>query len=130
MFAVLEFNDPLCEEVYKCVIVPAVHDAGLQARRGDDGVGGRGVVDEIYEHIRGAAAVIGDLTRNNPNVYYEVGWADAHHPGGVILIYGGPDVEALPFDVRHRRIRRYRGAERQQLHATLVSDITKSRSTG
>ena len=57
------------------------------------------IMDQVWQGIRGADAVVADITGKNPNVFYEIGLAHALGKE-VILISQEPEA---PFDVRSSR---------------------------
>lgn len=57
------------------------------------------MIADVQRQIRESRVVIAEITPVNPNVYYEVGFADAISKP-VILIADGGKLEQLPFDVR------------------------------
>ena len=62
------------------------------------------IIEQIWQQLRAAEAVVADLTRSNPNVYYEVGLA---HALGKQIIFITQDRDPLPFDVSTSRCVRY-----------------------
>lgn len=62
------------------------------------------IIEQIWQQLRGAEAVVADLTCSNPNVYYEVGLA---HALGKQIIFITQDDDKLPFDVSTSRCIRY-----------------------
>ncbi len=63
--------DPMCDEV----LVPAITDAGLIARRVDRHNTGDLLKSEIVQFIERAQIIVADLTNERPNCYLEVGYA-------------------------------------------------------
>lgn len=60
----------------------------------------------IEKKIEGAAICLADITENNPNVWYELGYAIASRKL-VCLVCSSQRADAFPFDIRHRHIIRY-----------------------
>jgi hypothetical protein len=88
-------------ERYQLIYRPAIIDAGYTPFRGDESQRAGPVVPEIQEQLRGAAAILADLTDNNFNVAYEIGFA---HALGKPVILVAPQDQIVPFDVRGERI--------------------------
>jgi len=63
------------------------------------------IIEQIWQQLRGAEAVVADLSCSNPNVYYEVGLA---HALGKQIIFITQDDDQLPFDVSTSRCIRYK----------------------
>jgi nucleoside 2-deoxyribosyltransferase len=82
------------------VLKPAAAAAGLDARRADDEPNAEVVIEDIEERIRQAKACIADISTDNPNVAYELGYALAMKKKVVLIGRKGTE---LPFNFRHRR---------------------------
>jgi nucleoside 2-deoxyribosyltransferase len=54
----------------------------------------------FYRQIELADIVIADMTGQNPNVFYEVGYA---HAKGKLCILLTSDAADIPFDLKHQR---------------------------
>lgn len=59
------------------------------------------VVVKLYEKLAESEFIIADITGNNPNVFYEMGYADALEKTVIILKHQSSEA---PFDVRVRRL--------------------------
>lgn len=91
--------DRLCDQV----LAPALkrHEPQLELVRGDRMQEAGPITVQLIEAITDARLIVADLVEPNPNVYYELGIAEAFHKP-VIRIAGAAS-EALPFDVRDMR---------------------------
>lgn len=98
-FVVMQFDPPEYEELFNEVIVPVCDNMGLEAFRASQTYYPGLVIADIQRQIRESRVVIAEITPVNPNVYYEVGYADAIGKP-VILIADGAKLDQLPFDVR------------------------------
>lgn len=87
-----EFN-----ALYEEVIKPTCESFGLDVERADDSYNSGLIIEEISKSIREASVVIADVTPNNPNVFYEVGYA--HGIGKPTILLSDRQREKLPFDV-------------------------------
>jgi nucleoside 2-deoxyribosyltransferase len=92
-FVVMPFQRKL-ENVYK-KIARALTEEGWKVHRGDEIVQPRRITDAILEGILTSDLVVADLTGNNPNVFYELGFADAIGRNVIMLT----QEERMPFDV-------------------------------
>lgn len=82
----------------------AAVQAGVRLRRADSIFKGGVIIDQVREAIAGADVIIAVCTGKNPNVFYELGLAEAmgHTP---ILV--APNARHLPFDKAHCRCHMY-----------------------
>jgi len=92
---------------YHDVLVPAVKDAGLEPYRVDQDPSVTVPIDDIEKGIRESEICLADITTNNPNIWYEVGYAMANSKP-IVLICFDPRTEPYPFDIRHRHIISYK----------------------
>jgi hypothetical protein len=97
VFIVMPFAEEL-EDAYIYGIRKAVHHVGLQCKRADEIEHGGSIIDEIIEQIKKCRLIIAEVTHHNPNVYYEVGWAQALKKDTILIAKEGAE---LPFDIRH-----------------------------
>jgi nucleoside 2-deoxyribosyltransferase len=77
---------------------------------------------QIEEGIRTAQACVADISKDNPNVWFELGLAIASGKPVVLIAQDDP-ARKFPFDVQHRHIIRYR-TESTRDFANLATDIT------
>ena len=114
-------NDKRYEEVYK----PALEEAEVEPYRVDRDPTVTVPIESIEKRIRESDICLADITTNNPNVWYELGFAFAvGRP--VVMTCGEARVERLPFDVRHRVVIKYATAspsDFEQLHAEVVKRV-------
>lgn len=92
---------------YRDVFVPAIIDAGLEAYRVDEDPSTTVPIDDIEKGIRDAEVCLADITTNNPNIWYEVGFAFANGKA-VVMVCLDPRPDPFPFDIRHRTIIPYK----------------------
>lgn len=95
-FVVMQFTDEF-NALYQEVISPVCKSFGLKAVRADDIYNNGLIIEDIARSIREATVVIADITPNNPNVYYEVGYA--HGIAKPTILLSERKRDALPFDV-------------------------------
>jgi nucleoside 2-deoxyribosyltransferase len=88
---------------YKDVLLPAIKDAGLEAYRVDEDRASSIPIDDIENNIRTSEICLADITPDNPNIWYEVGFAFANDKP-VVMICAKPRPTKAPFDVQHRHI--------------------------
>jgi hypothetical protein len=88
---------------YHDVLGPAIEGAGLVPYRVDEDPGTTVLIDNIEKGIRESEICLADITTNNPNIWYEVGFALANGKP-IVLICADPRPDPFPFDIRHRHI--------------------------
>jgi hypothetical protein len=98
-------DDGEYDKRYDDIIVPAVRSAGLVPYRVDRDPSIEDLMKKVEQGIRDAAAVLADISLDNPNVWFEVGFAQACSKPTVLIC--AKDREHFPFDVGHRPITRY-----------------------
>jgi hypothetical protein len=98
-FVIMPFN-PLFKLQYDRVIRPSIDESGLRCVRGDEIYSKPRIVDDIWKSLRASRLVIAELTGKNPNVFYEVGLAQAIGKPVIILTRDENDV---PFDLKSLR---------------------------
>ena len=117
-FIIQPFDKGPFDKRFDDIIEPAIHDAGLTAYRVDRDPGVVVLIDEIEKGISNSVAVVADITIDNPNIWYEVGYARAADKPLVMIC--SIQRERFPFDIQHRNIIRY--------STDSYSDFTKMKS--
>lgn len=95
-FVVMQFSDPF-NALYNDVIRPTCEAFGFDVVRADDIYNAGLIIEDISRSIREASVVIADITPDNPNVFYEVGYA--HAIGKTTILLSDRRRDKLPFDV-------------------------------
>ena len=88
------------DEVLEHVIEPACKEQGLEVRRSDKDPTPGQITTQILRNLIDATVVVADLTGRNPNVYFELGVAQAFAKRIVLVV---KDAGELPFDVKNER---------------------------
>lgn len=123
-----EFND-----VWKGGIQGACRELGLTAVRADMINRSSNITDDIVQSIKDCHVAIADVTENNPNVMFELGYAVARDKPNIIISQSS---DYLPFDIRHLRTIVYTnswsGIEelRNKLVSFLKETLPKSNAAG
>jgi hypothetical protein len=86
--------------------MPAIESAGLEPYRVDRDPTVTVPIDAIEDGIRQAVACVADITTDNPNVWFELGFALACRKP-VVLICSSERTSRFPFDIQHRHIVTY-----------------------
>ena len=98
--------DPKFDVIYHKGIRPAIKKCGLESVRLDEKYFTGSMIDRLLQEISRSAAVIGEVTDQNPNVMYEIGYADALRKPTLLVIRDS--TRDVPFDIRDRKHLRYR----------------------
>ncbi len=98
-FVLMPFADEFLR-VYEQAISVAAESSGLRCMHAGEIFDNREIVEDIWESICTAQVVIADVTRRNPNVFYELGICHTLGKEVIVITQSSDDV---PFDIRHRR---------------------------
>jgi hypothetical protein len=101
LFVVMQFGEPY-DSLYRDVIQPVSQELGFKAVRGDDVFRPGIILQDIRRDIVTSDVIIAEITPENPNVFYELGFAHALDKQTVLL--ANRKVEKLPFDVSGYRV--------------------------
>jgi hypothetical protein len=104
VFILMPFAEPWSDNMHDTIkqacAEAASSVAGLTWLRADDIAEPGRITDQIINAIDTASVIIADLTGNNPNVMFELGYADAAHKRIILL---NQDLNATPFDIKDWR---------------------------
>lgn len=95
-FVVMQFTEEY-NALYSDVIKKTCEEFGYQVIRGDDFYHSGLIIEDITRSIRESTLVIADVTPDNPNVFYEVGFA--HGMGKTTILLSDRKRDKLPFDI-------------------------------
>lgn len=96
VFVVMQFSEEY-DHLYKEVIKVVCEDFGYECFRGDEYFTNGTILKDITDAINESSIIIADITPNNPNVFYEVGYS--HALGKPTILLSDKKREKLPFDV-------------------------------
>jgi nucleoside 2-deoxyribosyltransferase len=105
-FVIQPFDSGAFDKRFDDVLAPAIADAGLEAYRVDRDPASTILIEDIGDGIANSAACLCDITSDNPNVWFELGYAIASQKNVVLICSEGRS--KFPFDVQHRAIITYR----------------------
>ena len=105
-FVIQPFDSDRFDKRFDEIYGPALEQAGLEPYRVDRDPAVEVTIDSIHDGIRAAAMCLADITTDNPNVWYELGFALALDRD-VILICSDERGTKYPFDIQHRNIIQY-----------------------
>ena len=107
-FVIQPFDDGnRYDKRYNDVFAPAINDAGLEPYRVDQDPSVEVPIDEIEKGIKDADACLAEISTDNPNVWFELGYAIASKRDVILLCSKNERKTPFPFDVQHRKIIRY-----------------------
>jgi hypothetical protein len=106
-FVIQPFDGGKFDKRFHDVFKPAIEDAGLKAYRVDYDPAVEVPIEAIEQGIRKAALCFADITTDNPNVWYELGFAYAAGTPVVMVCSKERSGRRFPFDVQHRAIIMY-----------------------
>ena len=95
LFVVMQFSDPF-NELYSDVIQSVGDELGFAVSRADETYGPGLIIADIIRDIAEAKAIVADITPNNPNVFFEVGYAYALQKETILIAERDTN---LPFDL-------------------------------
>lgn len=95
-FVVMQFTEEF-NTLYEDVIHPVCEGYGYKVLRGDDFYSSGLIMDDVTQSIRSSTLIIADVTPDNANVFYEVGYAHAINKTTILL--SDRKRERLPFDI-------------------------------
>jgi hypothetical protein len=122
-FVIQPFDKGPFDQRYEDVLSPAIKDADLEPYRVDEDPAVSIPIESIENGIQGADVCLADITLDNPNVWFEVGYAIAAEKE-VVFICAEERRPPFPFDVQHRRITRYATTSPRNFRA-LQEEITQ-----
>lgn len=104
-FIIQPFDDGQFDKRYKDIIEPAIKNLGLVPYRVDEDHSTIVPIENIEKGIRDSVICLADISEDNPNVWYELGYAFSANKQ-VILICS-KERNKFPFDIRHKSIITY-----------------------
>jgi hypothetical protein len=107
-FVIQPFDSGKFDKRFDDVYVPAIEAAGLEAYRVDRDPGVEVPIEAIEEGIRNAAVCLADISTDNPNVWYELGFAFATGRPVVMVCSNERTSAKYPFDIQHRTVINYK----------------------
>ena len=106
-FVMQPFDGGKFDKRFADTFAPAIRKAELEPYRVDKDHNVSIPINEIEEGIRRASVCFAEITLDNPNVWFELGYAIALRKD-VVLVCSEERTGHLPFDVQHHKIIRYK----------------------
>lgn len=107
-FVIQPFDSGKFDKRYTDVYEPAITDADLEAYRVDRDPAIAVPIEGIEGGIREATICLADITTDNPNVWYELGYAFAANRQVVMVCSDERPGGRFPFDIQHRAVLTYK----------------------
>lgn len=120
-FVIQPFDKDKFDKRYNDIFEPAIIAAGLEPYRVDRDPSVRIPIEQIEDGIKKSALCFAELTSDNPNVWYELGYAFAMDKDVVMVT---EERQKFPFDIQHRHIINYKTSSKSDFE-TLEEDITE-----
>lgn len=105
-FVMQPFDNGPFDRRYEDVFAPAIKSAGLDPYRVDQDPKVSIPIQDIEAGIRDSRICLAEITEDNPNVWFELGYAIACRKE-VVLICSAQRKATFPFDIQHRTIITY-----------------------
>lgn len=122
-FIIQPFDKDKFDKRCRDTFIPAIEAAGFVPYRVDDDPNADNLIDEIERGIRESPVCLAEITTDNPNVWYEVGYAFAN--GSLCcLICSSERQGRYPFDIHGRNVIEYKVGSRSD-YDDLKSAIEK-----
>ena len=103
-FVIQPFDSGKFDKRFRDIYKPAIEAAGLEAYRVDEDPGVLVPIESIEKGIRQASICLADITTDNPNVWYELGYAFASERPVIMVCSAERTSGKYPFDIQHRSI--------------------------
>lgn len=123
-FVIQPFDNGVFDSRYEDTFVPAITAAGLEPYRVDRDPSAAVPIQDIESGIRESAVCLADISLDNPNVWFELGFAFASYKQ-VVMVCSDERKTKFPFDVQHRSIIKYAAGSRRDFDALETSITAK-----
>ena len=104
-FVIQPFDGGKFDKRFKDVYKPALVNAGITPYRVDQDPGVLVPVETIEDRIENSDLCLADITTDNPNVWYELGYAFAKNRP--VIMVCSEERKGYPFDIQHRSVISY-----------------------
>ena len=104
-FVIQPFDNDKFDQRFTDIFEPAIKAAGLDPYRVDRDPTVTIPIERIEEGIKSAKICFAEITLDNPNVWYELGFAFA---SGKDVVMVTEERQKFPFDIQHRHVINYK----------------------
>lgn len=105
-FVIQPFDGGAFDKRYDDILIPAINSAELTPYRVDRDPTASIPIEKIEEEIKRSDICLADISINNPNVWFELGYAFAAGKEVVMVCELGSQPK-FPFDIQHRSVIQY-----------------------
>jgi nucleoside 2-deoxyribosyltransferase len=103
-FVIQPFDSGKFDKRFADIYKPAIEAAGLEPYRVDKDPGVSIPIESIEKGIKQPSVCLADITADNPNVWYELGYAFALGKPVIMVCSEERTGKKYPFDIQHRSI--------------------------
>lgn len=122
-FVIQPFDNDKFDKRFTDIFEPAITKSGLDAYRIDKDLSVRIPIDDIEKGILESSICFAEITTDNPNVWYELGFAFACDKD-VVMVCSDERQGKFPFDIQHRHVITYKTSSKSD-YETLEDTITR-----
>ena len=122
-FVIQPFDGDQYDKRYKDVFAPAIKNADLEPYRVDQDPSVSVPIDDIERGIENSSVCFAEISTDNPNIWFELGYAIASKRE-MVLVCSDERKTPFPFDVQHRKIIKYSTQSKSDFE-TVQSKITE-----
>ena len=122
-FVIQPFDNDKFDKRFVDIFEPAILKAEFEAYRIDKDLSVRIPIDEIEKGISESVICFAEITSDNPNVWYELGFAFACNKD-VVMVCSDERQGKFPFDIQHRHVITYKTSSTSDFN-TLGDTITR-----
>jgi hypothetical protein len=122
-FVIQPFDNDKFDKRFVDIFEPAILKAEFEAYRIDKDLSVRIPIDDIEKGISESSICFAEITTDNPNVWYELGFAFACNKD-VVMVCSDERQGKFPFDIQHRHVITYKTSSTSDFN-TLGDTITR-----
>lgn len=122
-FVIQPFDNDKFDKRFVDIFEPAIIKAEFEAYRIDKDLSVKIPIDDIEKGITDSGICFAEITSDNPNVWYELGYAFACNKD-VVMVCSDERIGKFPFDIQHRHIITYKTSSTSDFN-TLGDTITR-----
>lgn len=100
------FDGDRYDQLFEDVFLPAIENADVEAYRVDRDPSISIPIEHIEKAIKASDFCFAEITSDNPNVWFELGYALAHNKE--VILVCNVERTRYPFDIQHRNIISYK----------------------